>query len=169
MRDRHFPVFPGLLTLIGGAVEGLPLPPLHAGDALFGPAVGEVVAAPAGSPLLPGTLVSHLLGWREYGPGDVARIRIIRDLLAHGFTVGDLQGVADRLHLLAADPPPSCGSGGGVVGHRLSVLDAEIERLTRLREALARRAGLTDPADTAAAEREAAPVARAGRGDPAGR
>ncbi|MFF3209262.1 MerR family transcriptional regulator [Streptomyces sp. NPDC002886] len=81
-------------------------------------------------------------GQREYGPGDVARIRIIRDLLAHGFTVEDLRGVADRLHLLAADPPPSCGSGGGVVGHRLSVLDAEIERLTRLRGALARRAGL---------------------------
>ncbi|MFZ3474533.1 MerR family transcriptional regulator [Streptomyces sp. 4.24] len=79
-------------------------------------------------------------GQREYGAADVARIRIIRDLLAHGFTVEDLRGVADRLHLLAADPPPACGSAG-VVGHRLAVLDAQIERLTRLREALARRAG----------------------------
>lgn len=79
-------------------------------------------------------------GQREYGPGDMARIRIVRDLPAHGFTVEDLRGVADRLHLLAADPPASCGSGG-VVGHRLAVLDAEIDRLTRLREALARRAG----------------------------
>ncbi|CAM5658324.1 MerR family transcriptional regulator [Streptomyces avidinii] len=77
-------------------------------------------------------------GQREYGPGDVDRIRIIRDLLAHGFTVEDLRGVADRLHLLAADPPPPCGTGG-VVGHRLAALDAEIDRLTRLREALALR------------------------------
>ncbi|MFD6890934.1 MerR family transcriptional regulator [Streptomyces sp. NPDC059957] len=91
-------------------------------------------------------------GQREYGPGDVARIRIIRDLLAHGFTVEDLRGVADRLHLLAADPPPSCGSGGGVVGHRLAVLDAEIDRLTRLRAALARRAGIDGAADATEAE-----------------
>ncbi|MCX5402773.1 MerR family transcriptional regulator [Streptomyces sp. NBC_00335] len=97
-------------------------------------------------------------GQREYGPGDVDRIRIIRDLLAHGFTVEDLCGVADRLHLLAADPPPSCGSGGGVVGHRLSVLDAEIERLTRLREALARRAGFDGSADAPEAEPDPATV-----------
>ncbi|MFE4632747.1 MerR family transcriptional regulator [Streptomyces sp. NPDC056773] len=114
-------------------------------------------------------------GQREYGPGDVARIRIIRDLLAHGFTVGDLCGVADRLHLLAADPPPSCGSGGGVVGHRLSVLDAEIERLTRLREALALRAGIPGPPGTTAGVPEPGrgphppPVARAGPEDPVGR
>lgn len=86
-------------------------------------------------------------GQREYGPGDVARLRIIRDLLAHGFTVEDLRGVADRLHLLAADPPPRCGSGG-VVEHRLGVLDAEIERLTPLRAALAQRAGAS-PAGSA--------------------
>ncbi|MFD5148255.1 MerR family transcriptional regulator [Streptomyces sp. NPDC058401] len=87
-------------------------------------------------------------GQREYGPGDVTRIRIIRDLLAHGFTVEDLRGVADRLHLLAADPPPTCGSGGGVVEHRLSALDAEIARLTRLRNALAHRTGLATSTDT---------------------
>lgn len=35
----------------------------------------------------------------------------------------------------------SCGPGG-VVAHRLAALDAQIDRLTRLREALARRAGV---------------------------
>ncbi|MFE9561694.1 MDR family NADP-dependent oxidoreductase [Streptomyces sp. NPDC006487] len=81
VRNRHFLVFPGLLTLIGGAVEGLPLPPLRAGDTVFGPAVGEVVAAPAGSPLRPGTLVSHLLGWREYALVDAAGCTPLDDAL----------------------------------------------------------------------------------------
>ncbi|MFE1959344.1 MDR family NADP-dependent oxidoreductase [Streptomyces sp. NPDC059479] len=66
VRNRYFLVFPGLRTLIGGEVEGVPLPPLHSGDTLFGPAVGEVVAAPADSPLRVGDTVTHLLGWREY-------------------------------------------------------------------------------------------------------
>lgn len=66
VRNHHFLVFPGLRTLIGGEAEGVTLPRLHAGDALFGPAVGEVVAAPADSPLRQGDMVTHLLGWREY-------------------------------------------------------------------------------------------------------
>ncbi|MFJ2648080.1 MDR family NADP-dependent oxidoreductase [Streptomyces sp. NPDC087420] len=66
VRNTHFLVFPGLRTLIGGEVDGVPLPALHAGDALFGPAVGEVVAAADDSPLRPGDTVSHLLGWREH-------------------------------------------------------------------------------------------------------
>ncbi|CAM5658375.1 NADP-dependent oxidoreductase [Streptomyces avidinii] len=66
VRNLHFLVFPGLRTLIGGEVEGLPLPALRAGDALFGPAVGEVLTAPAGSTLRPGDLVSHMFGWREF-------------------------------------------------------------------------------------------------------
>ncbi|MDQ1045016.1 NADP-dependent oxidoreductase [Streptomyces sp. V4I2] len=66
VRNHCFLVFPGLRTLIGGEVEGVPLPPIHAGDVLFGPAVGEVVAAGAGSPLRPGDAVTHLLGWREH-------------------------------------------------------------------------------------------------------
>ncbi|MFJ7272099.1 MDR family NADP-dependent oxidoreductase [Streptomyces sp. NPDC099050] len=81
VRNRHFLVFPGLITLMGGAIEGLPLPSLHAGDTLFGPAVGEVVAAPAGSPLRPGTLVSHLLGWREYALVDAAACTPLDDTL----------------------------------------------------------------------------------------
>nr|WP_168515037.1 NADP-dependent oxidoreductase [Streptomyces sp. S1D4-11]QIZ00444.1 NADP-dependent oxidoreductase [Streptomyces sp. S1D4-11] len=66
VRNRHFLVFPGLRTLIGGEVDGLPLPRLRTGDVLFGPAVGEVVAAPADGPLRPGVAVAHMLGWREY-------------------------------------------------------------------------------------------------------
>ncbi|MET9485211.1 NADP-dependent oxidoreductase [Streptomyces sp. NPDC006638] len=66
VRNSHFLVFPGLRTLIGGEVDGVPLPALHAGDALFGPAVGQVVAAADDSPLRPGEAVSHLLGWREH-------------------------------------------------------------------------------------------------------
>ncbi len=66
VRNRYFVVFPGLRTLIGGEVEGVPLPPIHVGDALFGPAVGEVVAVGPGSGLRPGDQVTHLLGWREH-------------------------------------------------------------------------------------------------------
>lgn len=66
VRNRHFVVFPGLRTLIGGEVDDLPFPRLRGGDVLFGPAVGEVVTAPAGSPLRTGDTVAHMLGWREY-------------------------------------------------------------------------------------------------------
>ncbi|MEV8228522.1 NADP-dependent oxidoreductase [Streptomyces sp. NPDC079167] len=66
VRNKYFQVFPALRTLIGGGVEGTPFAGLNPGDALFGPAVGEVVARPgtAGPPL--GATVSHFLGWREY-------------------------------------------------------------------------------------------------------
>ncbi|MCX5166725.1 MDR family NADP-dependent oxidoreductase [Streptomyces antibioticus] len=66
VRNRWFLVFPGLRTLIRGKVEGVPLPSIHAGDTLFGPAVGEVVAAGPDTPLRPGDVVTHLLGWREH-------------------------------------------------------------------------------------------------------
>lgn len=66
VRNRHFLVFPGLRTLIGADGDILPLPPLRSGDTLFGPAVGEVVAAPADSPLRTGDAVVHMLGWRDY-------------------------------------------------------------------------------------------------------
>ncbi|GGZ93319.1 MerR family transcriptional regulator [Streptomyces subrutilus] len=85
-------------------------------------------------------------GQREYGADEVARVRVIRDLLALGLTVEDLRGCADRLHLLSGDPLPRCGAvepgaaGSGVVGRRLAALDAEIGRLAGLRENLARRA-----------------------------
>lgn len=87
-------------------------------------------------------------GQRQYGPGDIARVLLIRDLLAVGFTVADLRGMASRLHRLVDQPAPRCvPEPGGVVARRLEALDAEIDRLTRLRERLTRRlAG--EPPDT---------------------
>ncbi|MFF8955156.1 MDR family NADP-dependent oxidoreductase [Streptomyces sp. NPDC014894] len=66
VRNQYFSVFPALRTLFGTEIEDTPLPGLRSGDALFGPAVGEVVAAPADSPLRPGDQVVHMLGWRDY-------------------------------------------------------------------------------------------------------
>ncbi|MET7648247.1 MerR family transcriptional regulator [Streptomyces sp. NPDC005426] len=89
-------------------------------------------------------------GQREYGPVEIARVRIIRDLLTLGLTIEDLRSCADRLHLLTQDPPPRCGSidpgtpTSGIVGRRLAALDAEIDRLAGLRESLARRASGDD-------------------------
>ncbi|BAJ27706.1 MULTISPECIES: MerR family transcriptional regulator [Kitasatospora] len=79
-------------------------------------------------------------GQRVYGETDVARVRVIRGLLALGLTLGDLRGHAEAVDLLLADPARRCGanpSGGPIVRHRLAALDAEIARLTRLRTALA--------------------------------
>ncbi|MFF9026014.1 MerR family transcriptional regulator [Streptomyces eurythermus] len=91
-------------------------------------------------------------GQRDYGPRELAVLRVIRELLALGLTVEDLRGIAGRLPLLAVHPAPRCGAtspdrgGPGVVGEavverRIAALDAEIERLTRLRDGL--RAGLS--------------------------
>ncbi|MBD0692364.1 MDR family NADP-dependent oxidoreductase [Streptomyces sp. CBMA123] len=73
VRNKAFLVFPGLRTLIGGEATGVPLPAIDPGDALFGPALGEVLAAPDGGPLRPGDLVTHLSGWREGLVADAAR------------------------------------------------------------------------------------------------
>ena len=84
-------------------------------------------------------------GQREYGPAEVARVRVIRNLLALGLTLEDLRRRAHRLDLLIQDPPASCGSRpaefSNVVADRLATLDAEIARLTHLRHNLASAAG----------------------------
>lgn len=84
-------------------------------------------------------------GQREYGPAEVARVRVIRELLALGLTLEDLRRRAHRLDLLARTPPVSCADGTGemsdVVADRLATLDTEIARLTRLRQSLAAAAG----------------------------
>ncbi|MBT2232433.1 MerR family transcriptional regulator [Nonomuraea sp. NEAU-A123] len=92
-------------------------------------------------------------GQREYGPREVARVRIIRELLSLGLTIEDVRGCADRLYLLDGDtlPPrggPGCSTTSGVVERRLATLDAEIARLSRLREQLAARAGVKENAKT---------------------
>jgi MerR family copper efflux transcriptional regulator len=84
-------------------------------------------------------------GHRVYGPRDVARLRVIRQLLTLGLTVADLRDRADRLHLLEGPRPPGYGGPGaranpsGVASRRLAALDAEIGRLTALRNQLAAR------------------------------
>ncbi|RAJ40464.1 DNA-binding transcriptional MerR regulator [Kitasatospora sp. SolWspMP-SS2h] len=79
-------------------------------------------------------------GQRDYDGTDVARVRVIRGLLALGLTIEDLRGHAGSFDLLVADPARRCGSasGGPVVRRRIAALDEEIARLTRLRAALAR-------------------------------
>ncbi|MEV6765031.1 NADP-dependent oxidoreductase [Streptomyces sp. NPDC051105] len=77
VRNTHFLVFPGLRTLIGGETRDVPLPPLHPGDALFGPAIGEVVDGP----LRKGQLVLHLQGWREYATPAAAECRLLDSTL----------------------------------------------------------------------------------------
>ncbi|MFE7528963.1 MerR family transcriptional regulator [Kitasatospora sp. NPDC057542] len=82
-------------------------------------------------------------GQREYGPAEVARVRVIRRLLAVGLTVDDLASRVHRLDLLGQDPPVRCSDSPGpdtlapVVHARLATLDAEIARLTALRAKLA--------------------------------
>ncbi|WP_316525532.1 MerR family transcriptional regulator [Kitasatospora brasiliensis] len=82
-------------------------------------------------------------GQREYGPAEVARVRVIRQLLAVGLTVDDLASRAHRLDLLAEDPPVRCSASPGpdtyapIVHARLATLNAEIARLTALRDKLA--------------------------------
>lgn len=48
-------------------------------------------------------------GQRAYGPDEVARVRVIRELLALGLTVEDLRSFADRIGLLVENPRRRCG------------------------------------------------------------
>jgi NADPH-dependent curcumin reductase CurA len=84
IRNRWFQVLPALRTLIGGGLQGTPFPALHAGDTLFGPAIGEVVSAPSGSSgsdLRAGDLVLHFQGWREYAAVPAAQCTPLADTL----------------------------------------------------------------------------------------
>jgi NADPH-dependent curcumin reductase CurA len=81
VRNRYFVVFPGLRTLMGDQVDGVPLPPLHVGDPLFGPAIGQVVDAPDGSSLRQGDMVMHMLGWRDYAVVPAENCTLLGDAL----------------------------------------------------------------------------------------
>ena len=84
-------------------------------------------------------------GQRIYGPAEVARLRVIRELLGLGLTIADLRGCADRLDLLEGGTlppygaPGGCASPTGIAARRIAVLDGEIARLTALRDQLAAR------------------------------
>src|SRR5580693_1877911 len=86
-------------------------------------------------------------GQRVYGPREVARLRAIRELLSLGLTVADIRNCAYRLDLLEGDTlppyggPGACASPTGIVQRRIAALDAEIARLTALRDQLAARIG----------------------------
>ncbi|GAQ54589.1 MerR family transcriptional regulator [Streptomyces acidiscabies] len=90
-------------------------------------------------------------GQRDYTPTDLAVLRIVRELLALGLTVEDLHTIADRLPLLATTPQRPCDPtatepgvvGATVVDRRIAALDADIARLTRLRDGLREAAGRT--------------------------
>jgi MerR family transcriptional regulator, copper efflux regulator len=87
---------------------------------------------------------------RVYGLREVARLRAIRELLGLGLTVADIRACADRLDLLEGGTlppyggPGACASPTGIVQRRIAALDAEIARLTALRDQLAAR--ITEPA-----------------------
>lgn len=69
VRNRHFLISASLRAMISEGAEdvpGVPFPSLSAGEALRGEALGEVVAAPVGSGLSPGDMVTHFYGWRNY-------------------------------------------------------------------------------------------------------
>lgn len=101
VRNQYFLVFPGLRTLIGGHADGVPLPRIHAGDALFGPAVGEVVAVGPGGPLRLGDSVVHMLGWREHALVPAAEctplVNALPDPVAHLSSGSAAYGALTRL------------------------------------------------------------------------
>ncbi|MFF7251468.1 MDR family NADP-dependent oxidoreductase [Embleya sp. NPDC008237] len=130
VRNRYFLVFPGLRTLMGDETDGVPLPPLRAGDTLFGPAVGEVVAAGEGASARPGETVVHLAGWREFAllPADgytVAGDRL-PDPVAHLSTGSAAYGALTRLAPVRDGETVFVTGAAGATG----VLAGQIARLS---------------------------------------
>jgi DNA-binding transcriptional MerR regulator len=86
-------------------------------------------------------------GQRQYGEPEIARVRIIRELLALGLTIEDLRACANRLDLDTDTLPQyghgACAKTSGVVERRITALDTEIERLTHLRDQLTARTGVS--------------------------
>ncbi|MFJ1808305.1 MULTISPECIES: MDR family NADP-dependent oxidoreductase [unclassified Streptomyces] len=120
VRNRYFLVFPGLRTLIGGQADGVPLPRIHAGDVMFGPAVGEVVAAAPGGPLRPGDTVTHLLGWREHALVAAADCALLGDVLpdpvAHLSSGSAAYGALTRLAEVRSGDTVFITGAAGAVG-----------------------------------------------------
>jgi NADPH-dependent curcumin reductase CurA len=99
VRNLAFLVSASLRQMISEGAEdipGVPFPALRPGDGLFGETIGEVIAAPPGSGLVPGDRVQHVQGWRDYAAVPVAQcIRLGAPLpqplgylgyLGHGWT-----------------------------------------------------------------------------------
>ncbi|MFF2812951.1 zinc-binding dehydrogenase [Streptomyces sp. NPDC058000] len=100
-------------------VTTVPMPSFEVGEALYGAAVGEVVAAP-GTDLKPGDLVEHRLGWREYAlldAGEVQRLApgLLPDpagYLSQGPTA--LMGIDRGAEVRPGDTVFVTGAAGGV-------------------------------------------------------
>lgn len=99
VRNRMFLVSASLRQMVSQGAEdvpGVPFPALRPGDGLRGEAIGEVVTAPPSSGLLPGDIVQHMFGWRDYAVVPAAQcIRLHAPLpdplgylgyLGHGWT-----------------------------------------------------------------------------------
>jgi len=82
-------------------------------------------------------------GQRVYGPREVERVRLIRQLLGLGLTIADVRACAGRLDSLRQDQLPPYGGIGAcarpphVITDRIAAMDAEIARLSALRDQLA--------------------------------
>ncbi|CAM3761202.1 MerR family transcriptional regulator [Kibdelosporangium persicum] len=74
-------------------------------------------------------------GHREYDEEDVHRLRIVRELLAAGLTISDVQAVVEGLDM-PLKQPGDCPIVD-ITNRRLAELDKRIERLTELRRRLA--------------------------------
>ncbi|MFJ9849978.1 hypothetical protein [Streptomyces sp. NPDC101150] len=94
VRNLFMSLDPGMLLLMGGD-SPLPAPRYEIGAAMYGDAVGEVIAS-ADPSLSEGDLVVHRLGWRDYAVAAAAAFRRV-----------------DR----AAYPSPSLHLGFGLVAY----------------------------------------------------
>lgn len=84
-------------------------------------------------------------GQRLYEAEHLRRLSLVRELLALGLTVEDVALLADDLHLLDVDTLPEDAVPAGartqkaeaLFARRVAVLDAQIARLTSLRDKVA--------------------------------
>jgi MerR family copper efflux transcriptional regulator len=74
-------------------------------------------------------------GHREYDEEDVHRLRTVRELLAAGLTISDVQAVVEGLDM-PLEQPGDCPIVD-ITNRRLAELDKRIERLAELRRRLA--------------------------------
>ncbi|PPK71110.1 MerR family transcriptional regulator [Actinokineospora auranticolor] len=72
-------------------------------------------------------------GQREYDEADLRRLGAIRELLAAGLTIADVEALVR----LIDDGPRECGAAVAVTAGRLADLDDRIARLTATRTRLA--------------------------------
>ncbi|GAA2072872.1 NADP-dependent oxidoreductase [Streptomyces albiaxialis] len=120
IRNRTMSVTAVMRTLMRADAD-LPMPPYAPGEPLWGPALGEVVTAPEGSGLEPGTpVLSQRGGWREYAAVGVdglerADLEALPGPAAHlsqGFTAW--LGVVRAAEVREGDTVFVTGAAGGV-------------------------------------------------------